>query len=459
MKRFPFYALVGFFVLLYTHGLWTRLGIPKAVIEGARLALLLAILLGRRGILRRPPPGFLFIWVYLGWSLSACIYNDEGVLRGLLYARYLIVSYLVFWAVWSSRLTGRQVRWINGVIFTMFFVQVAAASFYWLVLDQKFEYVVGTMEYGGGAIATVFPVFAFSCLLAFFLHYNRPIFLIAGFSFFVVGYASGKLGIYFLIPPMLVLGVILYAVGEGVPSALHRSGVIVLIAACTLPFLVFLLSGTPRLETKSLQNETGLYNKIVAFSRHNYTGQTTSESRWYTTTRLGTSRRVLDETLQGSPLFFLFGRGPHVCLGESTQSGEAVSRYGIVYGLVGWSQDAMAVGWPAIFVHVGFYIYLFYLLLKRRSPREPYWRAIRLTVQLGFFVFLFSYLLYSAHFTTGGWLNSVYLCFLAVLLAPQYREVLDVLPAVSPSADALAAPGVTGRESPGVSLRPKSTLF
>jgi hypothetical protein len=145
MKQFPFYALVGFFVLLYTHGLWTRLGIPKMVLEGSLLALPLAILLGQRGILHRPPPGFLFIWFYLGWSLAACIYNDEGVLRGLLYSRYLIASYLVFWAVWSSHLTGRQLPWINAVIFTMFFVQVAAASFYWLVLNQRFEYVVGTM--------------------------------------------------------------------------------------------------------------------------------------------------------------------------------------------------------------------------------------------------------------------------------------------------------------------------
>ncbi len=272
----------------------------------------------------------------------------------------------------------------------------------------------------------------------------------------MVGYASGKLGIYILIPPMLVLGVVLYAIREGVPSALQRSGVIVLIAACMLPFLVFLLSRTSRVETESLQNETGLYHKIVAFSRHNYAGQTTSESGWYTTTRVGTSRRVLAETLHGSPLVFLFGRGPRVCLMDSN---EAVSRYGILYGLVGWSADAMAVGWPAVFAHVGFYTYLFYLLLKSRGGRDPYWKAIRLIAQLGFFVFLFSYFLYSTNFTTGGWLSSVYLCFLAVLLAPQYREVLDVLPAACPPSAARATRRVAWRESLGASLRPESTLF
>ena len=37
MKRLPFYGLVFFFVLLYTHGLWRLLGIPKLVVDGVLL--------------------------------------------------------------------------------------------------------------------------------------------------------------------------------------------------------------------------------------------------------------------------------------------------------------------------------------------------------------------------------------------------------------------------------------
>jgi hypothetical protein len=427
MKRLSFYLLVGFFILLYTQGWLRQHGAPKLVMEAALLALPVAVLVNDGTLFCRPAPGFLFIWFYLGWSLSACIYGDEGLLRGFLYPRYLIASYFVFWAVWSSRFTHRQLLWINGVIFTLFFLQVAAAAFYWLVLHRRDEFVVGTMGYGTGGIATTFPMFAFSCMLAFFLYYNRPIFLIAGFSFFVVGFASGKLGVYYLVPLMLVVGIVLYAVNEGLPSAIWRCRAIVLIVACTLPFLVFLLFQTGRGETEDLKREVGLRNKIATFLSYS-TRKTDRGSRaWYTTTRMGTSQRVIDETLQRGPLVFLFGQGPHVFLSMSGQLGEgAYDKYGIIYGTVGWSTDALAVGWPAMFAHLGFYTYLFYLLLRNRSQmvRGPYWKALGLAVQLGFFVFLFSYLLYSIHFTGGGWLSSVYLYFLAVLLAPQYREIV-----------------------------------
>jgi len=433
MKRLPFYALVCFFVLLYTQGLWSRLGIPKLALEAALLALPLLALLSQRESFGAPAPGFLFLWFYVGWSLSACIYHDEGVLRGLLYPRFLITSYLVFWAVWNSRFTRRQLFQINAVILTMFFVQVLAALFYWLVLGEKVEAVVGTMGYGAGAIATTFPMFAFSCLLAFFLYYNRPIFLVAAFSFFLVSHASGKLAVYYFMPLMLILGLALYASAEGLPLALRRSRVVILLGLCALPFLVFLLSHTRRAE--NLQNQAGLYSKMASFV--DYTRRSTLETRsWYTTTRFSTSKRIIEETFQREPSVFLFGQGTSVFQAMSGQADEgAYDKYGIIYGTVGWSQDALAIGWPAIFAHAGFYSYLLYLLLRSRCRKalDPYGKAVLLTVELGFLVFLINYFLYGPNFTVGGWVSSVYLYFLAVLLAPQYREVFRPAPAVSAS--------------------------
>jgi len=431
MKRLSFYALVCFFILLYTQGLWSRLGIPKLALEAALLALPLLALLSQRESFGTPAPGFLFLWFYIGWALSACIYHDEGVLRGLLYPRFLITSYLVFWAVWNSRFTRRQVFEINTVILTMFFVQVLAALFYWLVLGEKVEAVVGTMGYGAGAIATTFPMFAFSCLLAFFLHYNRPIFLVGAFSFFLVSHASGKLAVYYFMPLMLLLGLALYAIAEGLPLALRRSRVVILLGLCALPFLVFLLSHTHRAER--IQNEAGLYNKLASFL--DYTRRSTLETRsWYTTTRLSTSKRIIEETLRREPSVFLFGQGTSVFHAMSGQADEgAYDKYGIIYGTVGWSQDALAIGWPAIFAHVGFYSYVLYLLLRsgRRRALDPYGKSVLLTVELGFFVFVINYFLYGPNFTVGSWVSSVYLYFLAVLLAPQYREIFCPALAVS----------------------------
>jgi hypothetical protein len=428
MKRLPFYALVGFFLLLYTHGLWSRLGVPKLALEATLLALPLVILVGQRALLHQPAPGFLFLWFYVGWSIAACIYNDEGILRGLLYARFLVTSYLVFWAVWSSRFTYRQLRRIDTVIFVLFFAQVAAALFYWLVLGQRHEFVIGTMAYGPGGVATVFPMFAFSCLLAFFLYYNRLILLAAAFSFFAVSHASGKLAVYFFVPLLLVLGVVLYGIREGMPSAIRRGRVLVLASVLALPLFVSLLSHMQREETAGMRYEAGLYHKIAAFLDYSVRGQTALESRsWYTTSRLGTSKRVIEETFRRGPSVFLFGQGPSAFRTMSGQTDQgAYDKYGIIYGTVGWSGDTLAVGWPAMFAHIGFYSYLMYHLLrnKRRQALGLYGKAILLTVELGFLVFLLSYFLYAHNFTVGTWVSSVYLYFLAVMLVPRYQEMM-----------------------------------
>jgi hypothetical protein len=455
MRRLDFYILIFFFSLLYTKGLWVRLGVPDLALEGALFVLPLAIVLHGRESLARPAPGFLFVWFYLGWSLVACIYNGEGVMRGLLYARFLVTAYLVFWAIWRSSFTPRELWHVNNVILALFFLQVAAALFQWLALGEKTEAIVGTMEYKNGSIATSFPMLAFSCLLAFFLYYNRVIYLLAGLSFFVVGHASGKLAIYYFMPLMLGLGLALYAQAEGLASALRRTVVTAVVALSVSPLLLFLLSGTHRAET--LQNEVGVHDKLESFLdlSQRFALQ---EPSWFTTTRVGTSIRVIEETFRRSPSTFLFGRGTYVFLYMSGQPDQgAYDEYGIIYGIVGWSRDAVAVGWPAMFAHVGFYIYLFHQLLKSRRTRHlgTYWKAIFLTVQLGFLVFLIVYFQYSPDFTVGGWLCSVYLYFLAVLLAPRYQESLGAHPAL----ESVEATGYLPSGGPRRSVRaiPKAT--
>jgi hypothetical protein len=428
MRPSAFYALLLFFALLYTQGLWSRIGVPDLVLDGVLFALPWVVLLNQHGSLGKPPPGFLLVWFYAGWSWSACLYTGEGALRGLLYARFLIAAYIFFWAIWNSNFTARQLSWIHTVIFVAFLVQVPAACFQWLVIGERVEAIVGVLGSKTGGIATNFPMFAFSCMLAFFLYYNRLVLLLMAFSFFLVGHASGKLAVYYFLPMMLVLALVLYAAAEGLRPALRHGLVLSLVAVCAFPVLLHLLSHTRR--TEMLQNERGMRDKIGSFLA--YSQQTALSGRsWYTGSRYSTSLRVIEETFRRSPVVFLFGQGTHVFQETSGQAdGGAYDEYGIIYGFVGWSSDAVAVGWPAMFAHVGFYAYLFWLLRKhlRMLHLDIYWKAVFLAVELGFCVFLLTYFLYSPHFTVGGWLSSVYFYFVAVLLAPQYRTMISIPP-------------------------------
>jgi hypothetical protein len=428
MRPSAFYALLLFFALLYTQGLWSRVGVPDRALDAVLFALPWVVLLNKHGSLGKPPPGFLLVWFYAGWSWSACLYTGEGAIRGLLFARYLIAAYLVFWAIWNSDFTARQLSWIHTIIFAAFLVQVPAACFEWLVRGRLVEATVGVLGSTTGGIATSFPMFAFSCMLAFFLYYSRLIFLLAAFSFFLVGSASGKLAIYYFLPTMLVLGFVLYAAAEGVRQTLRRAVPVALLAVCAFPLLMYLLSHSRR--TEMLQEQRGVRDKIGSFLAYSQ-ATALSDQSWYTGSRYSTSRRIIEETFRRSPSVFLFGQGTHVFQEASgEEDGGAYDEYGIIYGIVGWGQDALAVGWPAMFAHVGFYAYLFWLLRKRKRTLrlDTYWKAIFLTVELWFCVFLLTYFLYSPHFTVGGWLSSVYLYFLAVLLAPQYRTTISTPP-------------------------------
>jgi hypothetical protein len=340
-------------------------------------------------------------------------------MRGLLYSRYLIAAYIMFWVMWNSTFTRKQLSRINMTIAFAFLLQVAAAFVEGFVLDQQIEANVGTLGFEGGSIATIFPMFAFSGAFAFFLYYNRLVLLVLAFSFFLVGHASGKLAIYYFIPLMGGVGLVLYAIAEGLPRAVKRGLMVAALGICASPILLFLLVHSPR--TERLQNEASPRDVIASF--FDLTRTTALENRsWYTVSRNGTSMRVIEETFRRSPSVFLFGQG------ADAVSSKGYDEYGIIYGLVGWSMNALAVGWPATFAHAGFYIYLFHLLLKAKRKRiwDTYWKSILLAVQLGFFIFLIDYFLYSNQFTVGGWISGVYLYFLAVLLAPQYQEALCI---------------------------------
>jgi hypothetical protein len=418
-------AFIYFFIILYTQGLLSTIGIPKIVVETLLLVIPVFILLDTKRA-ERLAPGWIFVLLYAVWSVMACFYNGEGIIRGLLFARYLVIGYIVLWAAWNSNFSERQIRRINNAIFIMFFIQVVTALYEILFIGRT-ESIVGIMFSGGGSPATVFPMFAFSFMFAFFLYRNRIIYLVAGCLFFIVGYASGKLGIYFLIPALSIIGILMYWKLAGIRIVKYKiTSLILYVFLLTLIIFSLIPHATSRTEHLNLE-QTTISERFQIFWEFSKRGEFAKGGGKYTGSRTATSLRIIEETFKRSPLVFLFGHGTSAYrVMEHSRTGPAFEEYGIVYGITGWSYDALCIGWPGMFFHIGLLLMLFINTLKviRNERLASYWRIITFATLLNFFTFLLNYVFYSYSFTVGGWMIYTHAYFTGIILAPQYRKIL-----------------------------------
>src|SRR5690606_4002791 len=100
---------------------------------------------------------------------------------------------------------------ILKIFIIMILLQGIGALFNIFILGDRIEGYVGTMSSLGGTTATVFPLLISTLVLIYFLFspkLNSSTLLVMSimlFSAFLVGYSSGKRGIYFIIPFILMI--------------------------------------------------------------------------------------------------------------------------------------------------------------------------------------------------------------------------------------------------------------
>ncbi|MBL4879792.1 MAG: hypothetical protein JKX82_00575 [Oleispira sp.] len=417
------FILISFIILLYTQGIGTRNGIPGAIYNGLLFILPLGFLFLRN---KRPviPPGLFFVLLYLIWAILSSVYNGEGVLLGIMFSRYLIIGYLVLFATFNSYFSKNSLKRILKIIFFLFFVQIITAIIEILILERA-ESIVGTMTSGSGGLATTFPMFAFSLFFSAFLFLKKLKYLLIGISFMVIGYASGKLGIYFLIPSLAFIGYAFYLWIDKRPI-LNKQTLSMLIGfSLIMVLIVFVLpSADKRTENLNMSN-LSLLERIDTFVSFAEKGESMVVDG-YTISRSSTSERIIKETFKRAPDVFLFGHGfsAYQAMGQTLGKG-AFEKYKIVYGITGWSYDALVIGWPGVLIHLLFFLSIFKKTLKiyRESTFNTLGKTLSFACLLNFFTFLINYFFYNFNFTVGGWVICMHLFFSGLILAPQYRAL------------------------------------
>jgi hypothetical protein len=418
-----YHALCLLFVLIYTAGSIERMGLPeiwtKFLVELAIAILAVSLLIQARN---RIAPGWSFVIVFVGLCLLSGFFSGDGFYSSLLYFRVLVYEYIVFWAAWNARLTRTEIYNLNRLVLSLWLLQVVVSIYHIFIQGERIEANVGSLISAGGSPATVFPLFAMVYLMAFYCYYKRSVwFLLIGLGFTLVGYSSGKRAIYFYLPIVYWAVLIVYAMRERVVSKFRTWVLPILIFVICIPILIYGL--TQSRSFMHLQGN-GIGDIVVeAFDMaQEYDGRILTNGM--TAGRSATSMQILVNLFSENFSNYLLGLGPSSTKNIGGKWGS--DKEGILYGMVGWTQDTLAVGWPAMIAHVTFYLSLWYKLYRRRVVgTNSYAKALLFGCHFGFIIYFLMYFAYTDAFSMAGWLTYAQLYFLAILLSPNHYEFLQ----------------------------------
>lgn len=412
--------LAVLFLLVYTQGYVGRMGVPRGIVKMTLEfpVMLMLVHLLNRGV-RPLAPGWIFIVLYVMWTILSAIHNDDQVFKAFLYCRYVVYAYIVFAVVWSTPMTLSTIMRINAFIAMLFVFQILASAHEVFVLGERTEAHVGALYAEGGELATEFPLFAMALTMSLYLYYRRnPLLLVLSCAFFLIGYASGKRAIYFFGPGMYFFILGWYALRDRSVAALKGSARAGLVFLCFIPFLLMGVSRSGGIgqsdPSKPREQIAHALNYAIQYMTREHTpGQTAG--------RVATSRRVISSLLREDKGTVLFGWGPSAAMGR----GGRVDVLMIEYGITGWARDAISIGVPGMVLYVLFHVSLFRQLQRSPPPQcNKYWHALHFGTEVVFVMIMMCYFMYSSIFSAGGGqLSYVYFYLLALLMSPQHRHI------------------------------------
>ena len=266
-------------------------------------------------------------------------------------------------------------------------------------------------------------------VLAFYFYYRRSLWVIVlALSFGLVGYASGKRAVYFLMPFLYVCTILWYCYREKSHAAIARIQAPILLLVFLSPVIVFGLTNSKRFA--HLKDTTGVTEFAVGATDviAEYTLRGVDSDQTFG--RTANSLKLLKNLPRDAFGKYLFGLGPACMMNHGGK--RAGEQEGITYGVVGWVRDTISVGWPAMLLYVGFYVLLWRRLVHRRSAiTSDYARAVHFGTHVAFLAYFLLYFFYCDSFIMSGWFSFAHFYFLAILLSPVHATWLRCQPADS----------------------------
>lgn len=413
MNGIKFNVLLLVIILVLTQGLLDRLFFVSDIIGYIIDAfVLLAVSFYFRYSFKVPGAKFFLLFLVICFYIG--FVNDNSVVETFLYLRYLIFIYLLFNQLYVSPLSIKQWNLLLKLLVVMIVLQGLGSAFNVFILQQRVEGYVGLMSSIGGTTATAFPVLISVMVSIYFLFkpkMTKQDWLWCGtmlISAFLVGYSSGKRGIYFYIPIYMFLTFMLAAkhlvvYGFFKKKIVNVSSVLVVL----FPLFIFGIQNSKGF-SYSLDGSESASQTISSAISYTKSYEESTDQYGRTIGRSNTSMRILYYSLS-KPSFFFFGEG------YGAMKNDAVQRtLGFRYGIVGFTRDLVSGGW---FLVLGT-MYMFYLMImKNKSYITKGAKVLRTILML---VFIGVHGFYSSDFIVSLKLT-VFLVPITVLINSPYQ--------------------------------------
>lgn len=403
-----FYLMV---FLVYTQGMWERLFYFSPLIQYLIEGSILAFILFQFRYNIKTPGSNLFLFLCAVTFLVGLI-NGDSLVDSFLYLRFLIYTYLIYNQLYSRPLTAKKWSAILKFFIIMILLQGVGALFNIFILGNRIEGYVGIMSSLGGTTATVFPLLISTLILIFFLFspkLNSKTLLVMSIillSALLVGYSSGKRGIYFIIPLILMM-VTLITIPKIIRTKYFKKKMIglVILGMLIFPLIIFGIINSHGLNYSLNGDESSI--DIISNSLdyvEKYENATDQYGR--TIGRSNTSSRIIENTFS-DPSLFVFGSGFGAVKEEET-----MLKLGYLYGIVGFTRDLISGGFFLCLLTI---ILFFRIIAENKSIITKISTTTRYSMII---VFLYTHLFYSSDYTVSLKITLILVALIALLNSP-----------------------------------------
>ncbi|WP_281612511.1 hypothetical protein [Flammeovirga sp. SubArs3] len=327
--------------------------------------------------------------IYATVVTFSVVYNGSDVIDTVKYSRYTFIGILFFIAARRIDLTEDHSREIFRFLALIAVIQVVASLINSKMLLHPLERKVGTLVSTGGSLATIYVMFISPYFLSYYLFTKQKKYLYLTVSTLFIGIASGKRAVVFF---YIVINLITYFRATNKKFSAQTLFFILLILFCGNFVILNVSSGV---------QSTGFFNIIDNYSQaieyaNTYTNNISPDN--YAMGRIGSSKNIFNYSLESDDIMVqLIGFGPKVLMGNMI-----FHPYKILYGIVGWGNVMICVGFLGLFFYVRLYKKMHSVFNKERSktsnPDDHFMKALQLGTSTGFIVWFVSFFFYSTTF-------------------------------------------------------------
>lgn len=421
MRKLKLNILLFLIFLIFTQGIWERM-LPGFIFfqNIIDFSAILFIFLNFKFKLKNN--GIVILLSIIIFSFISGIYNGNTIKEVLIYLRHIIFFYLIY--IQLFELLINKDEWIKIFKFLLFLIIIQGiGSFFTYLFIGQIEGYVGLMSSIGGTTATIFPILIISLTFLTYLFLpkvdKKTIILLLSliFSSLLVGFASGKRGIYFTIPLFLITILIISFKKLYEKKIIQKKFIYLSILFITIsPLIIFGIANSKGLNYNLNGNETiiEIINKSLNYAE---SYESATDEYGNTTGRSNTTLRIIQKTLNNEDKI-LFGYG----FGASNNE-DINYKLGFGYGLTGFTRDIISGGWIVmILINILFIKIIYY----KKSNLSSYSKILKHTL---FITFIFTQLFYSSDFTTCLKISIIYAITLAFINSPihtkEYNEIIN----------------------------------